>query len=272
MKKSRLLGAVCLCALTVICTSSNAATITIFSDRSSFLSSTGTSIVDDYENSNYEQVMTDIEMSAVLGETEYYTYGGNVTNYNNVQGWPGYASNAYCSLCYGSFVLSFIDTSLSEANGVYGAGIDIATNTTSTEPYYKYSAKVTFGDGSVNIFELPHVGPGWPPTKFWGITSDAGIFSIDFMGYSSTTGDPNRTYLVIDNLTITASPVPIPAAVWLFGSGLLGLIGIARRRKPSRTPANTSGGNTPVHGMNTPEQRSRMSTPDKSDSGASLLT
>lgn len=28
----------------------------------------------------------------------------------------------------------------------------------------------------------------------------------------------------------TASPVPIPAAVWLFGSGLLGLIGVGRRR------------------------------------------
>jgi len=28
-----------------------------------------------------------------------------------------------------------------------------------------------------------------------------------------------------------ASVVPIPAAVWLFGSGLLGLIGIARRKK-----------------------------------------
>ena len=28
-----------------------------------------------------------------------------------------------------------------------------------------------------------------------------------------------------------ASPVPIPAAVWLFGSGLLGLIGVARRKK-----------------------------------------
>jgi hypothetical protein len=27
------------------------------------------------------------------------------------------------------------------------------------------------------------------------------------------------------------SPVPIPASVWLFGSGLLGLIGIARRKK-----------------------------------------
>lgn len=28
----------------------------------------------------------------------------------------------------------------------------------------------------------------------------------------------------------TISPVPVPAAVWLFGSGLLGLVGIARRK------------------------------------------
>jgi hypothetical protein len=27
------------------------------------------------------------------------------------------------------------------------------------------------------------------------------------------------------------SAVPVPAAVWLFASGLLGLVGIARRRK-----------------------------------------
>jgi len=26
------------------------------------------------------------------------------------------------------------------------------------------------------------------------------------------------------------NPVPIPAAVWLFGSGLIGLVGIARRK------------------------------------------
>lgn len=29
----------------------------------------------------------------------------------------------------------------------------------------------------------------------------------------------------------TLAPVPIPAAVWLFGSGLLGLVGVARRRR-----------------------------------------
>jgi hypothetical protein len=29
------------------------------------------------------------------------------------------------------------------------------------------------------------------------------------------------------------NPVPLPAAVWLLGSGLLGLIGVGRRRTPA---------------------------------------
>ena len=37
-------------------------------------------------------------------------------------------------------------------------------------------------------------------------------------------------YSEVFNITI-ASTVPVPAAVWLFGSGLIGLIGIARRKK-----------------------------------------
>ncbi len=32
------------------------------------------------------------------------------------------------------------------------------------------------------------------------------------------------------SLNITPSAVPVPAAVWLFGSGLLGLVGVARRK------------------------------------------
>jgi len=32
-------------------------------------------------------------------------------------------------------------------------------------------------------------------------------------------------------ITIPANPIPLPAAVWLFGSGLIGLVGVARLRK-----------------------------------------
>ena len=35
--------------------------------------------------------------------------------------------------------------------------------------------------------------------------------------------------IFIDNVAVEGSPVPVPAAVWLLGSGLLGLIGIRRR-------------------------------------------
>ena len=38
----------------------------------------------------------------------------------------------------------------------------------------------------------------------------------------------------IDNITFTAAEmpqVPVPAAIWLFGSGLIGLVGFARRKK-----------------------------------------
>jgi len=57
--------------------------------------------------------------------------------------------------------------------------------------------------------------------------SDDGISGVPM----ATTPFPSH-HLNIDitQMTVT-SVVPIPAAAWLFGSGLLGLIGIARRKK-----------------------------------------
>jgi len=37
--------------------------------------------------------------------------------------------------------------------------------------------------------------------------------------------------VVFPSMWVEIAPVPVPAAVWLFGSGLLGLIGVARRKK-----------------------------------------
>lgn len=36
------------------------------------------------------------------------------------------------------------------------------------------------------------------------------------------------------NLTPTPKVITVPAAAWLFGSGLLGMLGVARRRKRNR--------------------------------------
>jgi len=53
----------------------------------------------------------------------------------------------------------------------------------------------------------------------------AGIVGVEW-------GDFNPTpYIEVWKVAINSSPVPVPAAVWLFGSGLVGLAGIARRRK-----------------------------------------
>ena len=48
-----------------------------------------------------------------------------------------------------------------------------------------------------------------------------------YLGFSASLdiGDANSMHLV------SVSTVPVPAAVWLFGSGLIGLIGFARRKK-----------------------------------------
>ena len=51
---------------------------------------------------------------------------------------------------------------------------------------------------------------------FEPVISSLGFFSID-----TTTGQAS----------LAVSAVPVPAAVWLFGSGLMGMVGVARRRK-----------------------------------------
>lgn len=56
------------------------------------------------------------------------------------------------------------------------------------------------------------------------------IRAIKFIGTAQST--PNLDYqdrFALDNLDV--SPVPIPAAMWLLGSGFAGIVGIRRRRK-----------------------------------------
>lgn len=59
----------------------------------------------------------------------------------------------------------------------------------------------------------------------WGALGESYISFNNTVGGTSTNIWSNLT-----NATISVSAVPVPAAVWLFGSGLLGLVGLARRK------------------------------------------
>lgn len=78
----------------------------------------------------------------------------------------------------------------------------------------------------------------------WGATADidvVNVWDINADGSLSTSSVPGMTdgafvgfhaaFELNSAGLVTPSAVPVPAAVWLFGSGLVGLAGVARRRK-----------------------------------------
>lgn len=54
--------------------------------------------------------------------------------------------------------------------------------------------------------------------------------SVEFDSISATYS-PTGVQKYAGAIEFTAAPVPIPAAVWMFGSGLVGLVAMSRRKK-----------------------------------------
>jgi hypothetical protein len=72
---------------------------------------------------------------------------------------------------------------------------------------------------------LPETPPSLSPFSLYSLVNNPqGQFRLVFQ---SSHGD----HVLFGNLnSLTQAPVPLPAAVWLFGSGVIGLIGLARRK------------------------------------------
>ena len=63
---------------------------------------------------------------------------------------------------------------------------------------------------------------GWIDSKSRG----AGLFDLSI----NALGDSFAFPLDADTVGASVQVVPVPAAVWLFGTGLIGLIGFAKRK------------------------------------------
>jgi hypothetical protein len=80
-----------------------------------------------------------------------------------------------------------------------------------------------------NTTAIGTVGPGTNPSGTLPFTDDgiggSPMLAGPFPGFNANF---DITSIHIDSYV---SAIPVPAAVWLFGSGLLGLVGVARRKK-----------------------------------------
>jgi hypothetical protein len=89
------------------------------------------------------------------------------------------------------------------------------------------SAQTKYGITSVN--DLATVGTAAALYGFTGNGTPTNGVESYILG--SVTLSTSGVLTITGNSTTTPPAVPLPAAVWLFGSGLLGLVGVSRRRK-----------------------------------------
>jgi hypothetical protein len=175
-------------------------------------------------------------------------------NVNGVTGWRLPDTNPIDGISYDGPVFSSNDGSRDAGLNITAPGSWSEGSLASEMAHMYYN---TLGNLSpCKPYSIPD-GPCQPETGDWGLTNTgpfSNISAVSFDEYLSGSqylnytfvfnfADGAQNYETTFNLNTTFTKkawavrdgdvgvVPVPAAIWLFGSGLLGLIGIARRKK-----------------------------------------
>ena len=167
------------------------------------------------------------DIAKIGAETEHayeYTgtpgpYGASVINSS--------AAYSFDATFYGADVvdnLAITQTISDEINGKIALGtydiFDVWGDTEDINNNIDEDWEVVIIADDANWFSDASVFPDSLPSSYTAL-----LLGSDFDAMGNEIG---RVVLAVD---ITVSSAPVPAAVWLFGSGLLGLVGVARRKK-----------------------------------------
>lgn len=203
MNKSRLLGAVC--AISLVFPISSHAAFVIYTDRVSFEADAGLGLEFESFESNPQ-----LGASVTYGSLTFTESGGTnaITNTAIDSSFTAATTDGNYSIWFDDNVNSIATLTTSFAGSLTALGLDIATLSAST---------VTIGGDISGSLNLAASVPG-----FFGVISSTPLSSVTF----SASGHQNVGFDAVS----FGTAVPIPASVWLFGFGLLGLVGMARRK------------------------------------------
>ncbi len=121
-------------------------------------------------------------------------------------------------------------TYTSQYDAILAGGVNAATAVAASSIGYSGG---NWGNSWGGFFGYPNTMTGFSGGETMSYLS---FNQSDALGTADVTGFTNGKFVIDTSLgklsyVGTVSAVPVPAAVWLFGSGLLGLVGIGRRKK-----------------------------------------
>jgi hypothetical protein len=189
--------------------------------------------INDALDTNYTSLVTEaggtsgLEFAVIAGANGPSSFAGaNVNSYLTSSGTAKYTSTTITNTNLGNFNL--IDQNV--VNPLNSSGTESANNSfyfssTSGGPLYSSASGLWKWNGKTSINTIAPVGTALSNLYYLTGSGSSGHAAATLLG----TAEFNAGVF-----TFTAagggSAVPLPAAIWLLGSGLAGLVGIGRRR------------------------------------------
>lgn len=188
------------------------------------------------------------EWEVVMGDNDSATYSGSVgakswAEPGNPDPTPGWTHTSNWTLLdlTGATSTTLVTVTLGRgatgslfpAFSVYAGVEDV--NSDATNHTFNNTGAISWAPNLAYTYHLANAGGAIGTGNGTGLTSVSdnwvlapGLYTINFGGNPALSLGQTGTHAF--TATLTTAPVPVPAAAYLFGSGLIGLVGLARRK------------------------------------------